>query len=472
MKRPLLTLTTLAAAFALTGCAFVPKHFEGITTGEVPGFSVQERTTGDALTLAEGAGTEDSRLWFARWDDPNVAVVARAALENNSDVSLALASLRSAKASLESSTSALFPTAGLGFDASQRRARHATTDSYGADASASWSFSFGGKNLAERRSSVASARAAAMTLEDVRAAAAGQAVSAYVQMALAQAKLDCAKLSAKDLEQTLAVVERQYVLGLVSKETLDGANSQMQTAKASVFSAEQALTESQSALMVLTHLSLAEIRAMKPTAIPQPREGLAVRISAETLNARADVQAARLDVVSAMENVSAAQAAYLPSLKLSGSYGTQAASIGALGASGSSLGVLAAALALPVLNWGSIHAETERQEAALEKAKAQYVAALFKALKETENALEAVRTGSLAKDSAAKALGSAQSARSIAKAKYEQGLEDYPAMLEADRTLISAREKLASARAQFALAHIDLYDALGGTWSIETGESK
>ncbi len=471
MKLSALTIAVIASTAVLSGCAFVPAHFEGIATGEIPsGYVAPERTVGAVDQLEEGALLESPEVWFARWKDPNIKTVVEAALQNNTTVAKALANLRSSQAGLVSTTAALFPSANVGADAAKNRRNHASTESYSADVSGSWTFSFGGKELAERRASNAQSAAAREDLKDAQAAAASQAVEAYLRMVLADIKTRTATENAAYFEKTYNLTKSKYANGLVGKDTLDAVASQLHSARASAASASQALKQAKTALMTLTHLPLTTLDAMKVDTVTEPEAGLAARISARTIAARPDVESARLNVVAAMESLSAAQASYLPDLRLSGSFGTQAATIGALGASGTSIGALMAALSAPILNWGSVYADTERKAAQLDSARAQYVDALFVALEETENALSAIETGLTEKKASQEALRAASSARAITDAKYAAGLTDYLDLLEKQRAYISAKQTLATAQTQYAIAHIELYRALGGGWVTSTKE--
>ena len=187
-------------------------------------------------------------------------------------------------------------------------------------------------------------------------------------------------------------------------------------------------------------------------------------IPARVLELRPDVQAAKQSVLAAMENVRVAQAGFWPSLSLSGTLGTTAATIGALGASGTGVGALIASLSMPLLNWGSTIAATETQKANLDRATAQYRHSIVGALEETENALSALNTAQRRKSSLTRAMQSSQIAADLARQQYSSGLADYQTVLSTQRSLFNAQETLATNQADWAIAHIDLYRTLGGGW--------
>ena len=95
-------------------------------------------------------------------------MLVEASLTNNTDVLVAMANLRAAQASLLSANAALWPTASIGADASNRRTNDVTTENYSADFGASWRFSFGGRDIAARRVADLNAQAKAMLLEETK----------------------------------------------------------------------------------------------------------------------------------------------------------------------------------------------------------------------------------------------------------------------------------------------------------------
>ena len=191
---------------------------------------------------------------------------------------------------------------------------------------------------------------------------------------------------------------------------------------------------------------------------------MAIAIPARVLELRPDVQAAKQTVLASMENIRVAQADYWPSLSLSGTLGTTAATIGALGASGTGVGALIASLSMPLLNWGSTIAATETQKANLDRATAQYRQSIVRALEETENALSAMKTAQRRQVSLARATQSSELAAEIALQRYSSGLSDYQTVLSTQRSLFNAQETQATNQADWAIAHIDLYRTLGGGW--------
>ena len=467
MKKLLALVMTVSGAVVLTGCAVEPVVLS------------QKQSELIASTWSYGEGTEEAKAlrqppdkWWAAWHDESLTYLVKATLENNTDIAQAQANLRAAQASLLSTTSALFPSASLGADASRNRRNHSSTDSFSADASAAWSFSFGGRDVSARRAAQASAHASELSLEDTKSAMTSEVALTYVNLRLAQIRLNIAKQSVQSYEEAKNLTQWRYQAGLVSATDYEQANAQFENAKANIASNMHNILQYETALSRLTVLPLQKIQDLPAGDIPTPPADLAVSIPADVISLRPDVLAAQETVRAAMENVRVAQADFLPTLSLSGSIGTAAATVGALGASGTGIGALVGALSMPFLNWGDVVAGTETQKATLDRAQAQYTETLVGALEETENALSGIRSSAAKKMSLRTATDSSQLAAQLALQQYSSGLEDYQTVLTTQRSWLTAQDNEVSNQADWAIAHIDLYRALGGGWVPEENRNK
>lgn len=452
---------TLVSVTSLSGCALFPAQLSDNEQVLVPSVWSQSIQSNQEMLL------ESPDQWWKRWNNSDLMALIDATLMNNTDVLVAVANLRSAQASLFNANATLWPMASIGANSSNRRADGVTSESYSAEARASWNFSFGGRDIAAQRSASLNAQAKAMLLEETKSAMTAEVASIYIRLCLAKQKLEIAKKSLLAYEEAKNLSQWRYQAGLVEATDVEQAIAQYESTKANVASYEQSIFEYQTALSRLTFLPLTQIQALSAYEIPQPPQAMAVAIPARVLELRPDVQAAKQSVLAAMEDVRVAQADYLPSLSLSGTLSTTAATIGALGASGTGVGALIASLSMPILNWGSTIAKTEQQKAALDRVTAQYRLSIVSALEETENALSAMKTTERRKDSLSRALVSSELAAQLALKQYSSGLVDYQTVLSTQRSLFSAQESQVTNLAEWAMAHIDLYRTLGGGWKSQ-----
>ena len=411
--------------------------------------------------------------WWKAWKDAELSALVDRAMAESTDVRTALANLKTAAASADQATADLFPTLKLGADGSRtHRENQGTTENWSAEASGSWSISLLGGNLAVRRAARYEAMASLLTLEDVKNAVAAEAASDYVALKLAFVKRRIAEATLKNYEEAGNIARWRFEAGLSDQSEVDQAVSNREGARAALALTEKSIAQYKNALARLTVQNAADIRVTDDGLVPTAPLNLAVAVPAEMLKNRPDLRAAQLTVVAASERVYKAKTQWFPSLSLSGNIGTQAATIGTLGASGTGIAALAGALSMPLLNWGDQVTAAKEAEASLEKARSTYLATLLKALEETENALTAIQTAQTRTAPLTIALSAAESAADLTMKSYRAGIVDYQNVLNTQRSLLTARENARTNEADMASALSTLYTALGGAWEATEAQQQ
>jgi outer membrane protein, multidrug efflux system len=208
---------------------------------------------------------------------------------------------------------------------------------------------------------------------------------------------------------------------------------------------------------------------------PVPRSGSlteAVRsltvpdsIPAALLARRPDVQQAERGLAAATARIGAAQAARLPTFSITGSYGTQASSTSNLFDSSREIYQLLGGVSIPLFTGGFLSSQAEAARARAEQAQAQYEQTVLVALGEAGDALVGVRTArdiTTAQQTEAQAL---RRALELAERRYTSGVAGYVEVLDAQRSLFDAELALSQARLQQLEAAVQLYRAVGGSWT-------
>ena len=458
------TLVALAAVTLLvTGC-----------TTSLQMTEIEQKALGSSwnasLPVSQSPSVEDAKAWWASWEDPELTRLINLALEANTDIRVAMANLKTAAALSDEATANLFPSASLSGDASRSRKENKTTENYSAGGSVTWSFSLVGGNIAARRAANREAMASAMTLEDTKIAVVSEVAQNYVNLKLAQMKLAIAKKTAQNYTELSEIARWRLAAGLATQTEVDQADSSRDLAKAQIPVSESSIAKYRNALARLCVINASEVEKTSSAAIPEAPSNIAVSVPADTLRQRPDMRSAEYSVLAAYDRVYEAKTKWFPSLKLSGNLGTQAATIGALGASGTGIAALVGALSMPLFNWADQVSTVTQKEASLDKAKANYTATLVNALEETENALEGISASEKRAEDLKKAVALSQSAADLAQIQYEAGLTDFQTVLNTQRTLFSAEETFESNKADRSTNYIKLFTALGGGWKAPKEE--
>lgn len=406
--------------------------------------------------------TVRSQFW-ASWNDPILVSLIEKARTSHPDVLSSLATLRAARAGLREATASLLPKATIGMDGTHRRILGSSTDAWSATADGSWGLNLAGAEIHDREARYYEALAKEISVSDARELVAAETARAYINLRASQGQLDIAENMLKNYEQTAEVVLWRHRAGLAKTSELEDADSQVATAKSRVPQLKSAVAAYRNALARLTTRPVDQLMLGKGD-IPRAPFGLTVSIPAQTLIQRPDVRAAQAMLLSAGSALNQAKADYFPSLSIKGSFGTQAATLGTLGASGTGIASLIGALSMPVLNWGTLQAREERAVAALEESKARYLSVVVRALEDTDNALNGIRSAWDRERLLVQALAHAEKSFELADLEYRSGMGDYARLLQVQQRLLTAREAVTTNRAELSLQHVALYRALGGAW--------
>lgn len=457
----------------LAGCAAQPY---APVAGDLPAIPSAWTEASASLPTAAADGEDRAeRLtgWWRHFGDAELTALVELALARNTDVRSAQAALRQARAQRAVSAAGLQPT--LDFTGAAQRGRsdgQPASNQFSVGVDAAWELDLAGGLRAGLAAAAADVGASAASLDDTRVSIAAEVALAYIDLRGNQRRLAVARANLANQEEILQITRWREQAGLVTVLEVEQARGTVEETRASLSSLESAVVQALNGLAVLCAQTPGSLHARlgapddAPPAVPRPAAALAVSLPADTLRQRPDVRAAEHRVAAARARLDEAQAARYPSLRLTGSLGLSALTIGALDGAGVASSVLAG-IGLPLFDGGARAAQAEVRDAELEQAHHAYSAALLAALREAENALTALRTSRDALASRELAAEAAATADTLAGQRYASGLVDFQVVLDTQRTRLSAEDGVVSAAAQLAANHVQLYKALGGGWPAQ-----
>ncbi|MBK6853969.1 MAG: efflux transporter outer membrane subunit [Burkholderiales bacterium] len=406
--------------------------------------------------------------WWQRFDDPLLSELIEQSLRANTSVLGAQAALQQARALRDVAAAGLSPT--LGTSASAEYSNRSTASSgssnlFQAGLDANWELDFLGARRSARSAADAEAGASVARLGDVQVSIAAEVGLSYITLRNAQARLRVADANLASQTYTRQLTDWRVQAGLLS--ALEAA--QARTAAAQTAAQQQvlmiAVAQSGHALAVLTGQPPAALDARLATvsAIPQAPDTLALSLPADTLRQRPDVRAAEQQVLAAQARVAQADAARYPSVRLGGTLGLSALTLGGLASSAVS-SVALASLTLPLWDGGAASANVRAQQAGVDQARSAYRASVLLALREVEDALVALRGDRERRLHLGQAAEAAGLAARLANQRYASGLVDFQIVLDTQRSQLATEDALASAAADIGADHVRLFKALGGGW--------
>lgn len=483
---PLLLRKALIAAMlaALAGCASVGPDYQRPDT-PLPAAWQNAQVTN---TAAQGVRLAQ---WWTRFDDPALNRLIDTALTNSPDIQTARARLRESRARRGLQAVQTAPTlsgrGGTSATDTRDNERDASSDShkFSAGLDASWEIDiFGGQRRALEAAD-ATLAASEADLNATRVSLAAEAATTYISLRTNEIRLAVARANLASREQTLQLTQWRNEARLVSGLEVNQARSSVEQTRASIPSLQRSMEEDRLSLALLLGLQAQQLNDILPSgerpALPGAANGvasgpvtseffnkvpsnIATGIPADTLRQRPDVAAAERRLAAQTAQIGVAHAARYPSLKLSGSLGVEALSLGGLLRADTLVSSLAASLAAPVFDAGRITQNIEIQNAVQEQTLVAYRRAVNQALIDVEKALNAWVRSNERLQILQVAADSAREAARLASIRFQAGQTDLLTQLDTQRTQLTQEDQLASAQGDRLVALVQLYKALGGGW--------
>jgi multidrug efflux system outer membrane protein len=446
-----------ALALALAGCAMVGPDYRRPAT-DLPAAYGEPGTAASALPL--------SQQWWTLYGDATLDDLVRSGLARNADVRLATARVEEAEAVLREAHATLaFPLVELDADASRGRSLQlGTANSFSVGVSTSFEVDLWGRLRRAERSvrdqllatryasdtvaltlaaTIARSYFAALSLDSQYAASGEILRAAEESVVLARKRADAGVASALDVYQAGAL---RTAAAAQAKE--------IARQRAVIVHQLGSLTGRLDIALPAKDLASLPIPPLPPAGLPSA-----------LLERRPDVRQAEASLSAATERIGVARAAQFPTLRLTGSLGSQSPELSSLLSTGSRVWSVGLGLAGPIIDGGRYAARTQQAEAQARQAEATYRKAVETAFREVSDALSNVRLAAEAEGDLQSRLSDARNALRLAQRRYEGGYSAYLEVLDAQRTLNDALLAFIRNRQAYLSYTVDLMNSLGGGWT-------
>ncbi len=420
--------------------------------------------------------------------DPLLSELIARAVAGNMDVAAAEARVRQARAERQIALGAFFPqidasgngqrssgsNRGSGIVSTNQGtiavgSRKGSTALYSAGLDASWELDvFGGlrRGLEAADADLAASQA---DLRDTLVSLVGELALSYVDVRAAQERLRIAEANLVSQQQTFDLTNWRAQAGLSTELDVEQARTILAQTRAAIPVVRSSLASAQHRIAVLLGEPPGAVTALldEPKPIPVTPREVAVGVPADTLAQRPDVRRAELQLVAQNARVGVATADAYPKLQALGSIGVEALTVGGLfPLAQAGTWTLAGAITQPVFHGGQLQGEIKAQDALRVQAIASYESTVLAALEEVENALVAYAQEQDRRAALVEGAAAAERALTLAQDQYGSGLIDFPAVLDAQRSLLVVQDALATSEGQVTSNLVRLYKALGGGWPV------
>jgi len=457
-KRP--SLAVLALAALLSACA--------ATAPKAPALSATPVAW--AAPLPHGGQGGQLKQWWSRLDDEALVALIASAQQTNPSLDIALARIGQARAQLGSSRAAQLPQ--LNASASATRGRLAlpssstatTTAVLGLDAS--WELDLFSQQRRQTQAAEARAQASELDWHGASVSLAAEVAQTYLAYRACEAGAAILAQDAEALSRMSGLTAKKVAAGMEAQANGQQLDASAADARSRHLGQRAECDVLVKGLVALSGKPEAELRQLpKPGSgrLPEAAAFEVASVPAQVLAQRPDVAAAERQVVAALAEVGAAEAARWPQLRLGGglSRGELRVGGGSDGGNGWSFGP---SLSLPLFDGGQRKAGVDAARARSDEAYALYRASAIQAVREVEEALVRLDAAQAREADARRAASGYEQVQGATAARWQAGLGNLIELEESRRNALNARSSLLQVQRERVGAWLSLYKAAGGGW--------
>ncbi len=465
----------------LAGCAVgpdfrrpeAPKTSAYTTTALPPETAAAPVTGGAAQRFV--AGRDIPAQWWGLFHSDALDRLIRQALAHSATLAAAQAALRGAQENLRSEVGAvLYPSVDGHFSAERQKISGAAFGNpsnipifnlYNASVGVSYRIDIVGGGWRGLEALQSQVDYQCFQVDAAYLALTANLATAAVQEAMLRAQVRATQEILALQEKQLAVVERQFALGAVSRPDVLAQRTQVAQTRTTLPPLEKQLAQNRHRLAVLAGKlpSEAVLPEFELDGLQLPRE-LPVSLPSALVRQRPDIRAAEALLHQASAQIGVATANLYPQITLTGNYGSESVAFRNLFGSGTAVWNLGASLLQPIFHGGELIAKRSAAIAAYDQAAAQYRETVLEAFRDVADTLRALELDAVTLAAQAEAEKAARVALEITEKQFRLGAVSYLSLLNAQRLDQQARVALVQAQAARFADTAALFQALGGGW--------
>lgn len=458
----LTTLAALAVSLLMTGCASGENYSMPVL--DLPGLWHASETKALPVQAAEGSAqpAEKAQPWWSSFHDDDFSALVEKTLANNQNRKIAEARILEARASRQSTASALYPEIGIsgranrGNNLALQTAKPVSLDQAGFDAS--YEVDLFGGNQRRVEAADASIQASEAACRYISLVVTAEVAREYIGFRQLQHLLDLTRKTAASQHKLYEIAGAKKEGGIVSDFDVTQSETLLKTTNARIPEIERQLDATGYRLSTLLGAAPGaindDLKEMKP--VPVAQSLVVLDSPAEVITRRPDIQNAERNLAAATALTGAAISEMYPKITLSTLFGVQNTSL----SGGGGIWSLGSSLFAPLLNFGRIEGQIKASEARQTQAFHAYKQTVLEALGEVETALSNINKENQTRLALKEAADSAAKTVSASRTRYQSGISDFTEVLQSEQQLYEIRSKLVASEAKVSQYMIALYKAL------------
>jgi outer membrane protein, multidrug efflux system len=460
LTRVLKPLALAASTLWLAACAVGPDYHR--PTVETPS---------TYRYASPGAEVVDTSLdWWKQFNDPVLDDLVQKALAQNKDYGIAAARVEEYYGRYVVARSGLFPQVSANFGGSRSRGVPApgfpplVGNQVQLEGVASWELDLFGRLRRLTESARADYLGTQWAQQATRTALIANVATGYLLLRDLDNQLMIAQLTLKSREDTVTLFEQRFGGGVVSKVQLSQAQSEYESAQASVYSIQQQVAQQEDAISLLLGQNPGPIprgKSISELSVPTIPAGL----PSSLIERRPDIRQAEQALISANAQIGAARAQYFPEISLTGLFGAASTALSGLWTGPARVWSFAGAVTQPIFEGGAIAGSVHEAEAVHQEMLLSYQQTIQQAFADVENSLVGAARTKDQLDATTLQVAALAQYESLARDLFEGGYTSYLEVLDAERSLFSAQIQQSQLQDQRLAQIVSLYKALGYGWT-------
>ncbi|MFC0407276.1 efflux transporter outer membrane subunit [Roseomonas elaeocarpi] len=459
----------LALATLLGGCTLIPDYDR--PTPPVPAQWPQGAAYG---APQPGESTADSIGWEDFFLDPGLRRLVLIALENNRDLRVAALNVQAADAQYRVQRGDLFPQIAATADLESQQTSASVARTPNPQTIRTWSvggsFSTWEIDLFGRIRSLTTAAQETVfaNAENQRAtqiSLVAEVANAYIALLADRQLLALTRQTLASQEESYRLTQAATLGGTDTALTLRQAETSVETARVNLALYTREVAQAENALALLLGQPVpADLPDSTTLDTPLVMTQLPAGLSSEVLLRRPDIVAAEHNLLSANANIGAARAAFFPSITLTSSYGSSAASLAQLFKPGSGSWSFSPQITLPIFTGGINQATLDYEKIQKSVEVATYEKAIQSGFREVSDALAARGTYGNQLAAQQRLTDAYADSYRLAQLRFRSGVDNYLTTLDSQRELYAAQQALITLKQEQLENQVTLYKVLGGGW--------
>ena len=445
----------------VASCTLTPDY-------ERPELDVPEQYAGPAPSGESVANLD----WWELFQDPQLQLLIRTALEENKDLGIALSRIQEARLTVTAVRANQFPFLSIGgFFGRERQSRELVQgadadDRFRVTGDLTYQVDLWGQYSRATEAARAELLGTESAYRTVTISLVSQVANTYLLLRDLDQRLLVSENTLKTRLDSLRIIQARFDKGTVPELDVYQAQIEVSVAQTAIAAFQRQIVQTENALRILLGRNPGPVTRgdalagqIFPPAVP-------TGLPSELLQRRPDVVQAEANLMSATATVGVAEALRYPSISLTGSFGAESTDLSDLNSGDAETWGIGANLFAPIFNSGQLKAQAEAARERAKQAMFAYESTLQQSFREVEDALVAVRTYSVENQAQTRRAQAARSAARLSRARYDGGVVDYLEVLDTERTLFDAELAQSQTLQLYYNAIVRLYGALGGGWSV------